>query len=210
MKQGDIVSASDTAIAIIKAEHKSLGTVLHTLQTLLHKIAAGHAVADFGLFAAALYYIDNFPERCHHPKEDEYLFKRMRLRTAEFDAVLDQLQTEHARSAGAVSGLHRALVLYQGGAPGGLQLFSGAVDSYAVDTREHFATEERLLARAQNVLNEEDWALIAWAFAANDDPLFGNNQRLEFNQLYHRIMLLVPKKMKTELHAPRSSLPPPL
>ena len=210
MERGNIVSASDTAIAIIKAEHKSLGTVLHTMQALLSRIAAGHIAADFGLLAAALYYIDDFPERCHHPKEDEYLFKRLRLRTVEFDAVLDRLQTEHVRSGAAVSDLHRALVLYQGGAPEGLRLFISAVDSYFAETREHFATEERLLASAREVLNEEDWALIAWAFAANDDPLFGNNQRLEFSQLYHRIMLLAPRKMKPELRAPRSSLPPPL
>ena len=97
MERGNIVSASDTAIAIIKAEHKSLGTVLHTMQALLSRIAAGHIAADFGLLAAALYYIDDFPECCHHPKEDEYLFKRLRLRTAEFDAVLDRLQTEHVQ-----------------------------------------------------------------------------------------------------------------
>jgi hemerythrin-like domain-containing protein len=150
------VSASDIAIATIKLEHRSLGMVLHTLQGLLTKVAAGHAVADFGLLATALYYIDDFPEYCHHPKEDEYLFKRLRLRTREFDAVLERLQTEHARSAIAVSGLHRALVHYQGGAPEGLRLFQAAVDSYAAEMREHFASEDALMARAPAVLLEED------------------------------------------------------
>jgi hypothetical protein len=82
------VSASEKAIATIRLEHRSLGVVLHTLQSLLGKIAAGHAVADFGLLASALYYIDDFPERCHHPKEDEYLFKRLRLRTSEIHPPL--------------------------------------------------------------------------------------------------------------------------
>jgi hemerythrin-like domain-containing protein len=197
------MSASDIAISTIKQEHRSLGMVLHTLQAMLNKVAAAHAVADFGLFATALYYIDDFPERCHHPKEDEYLFKRLRLRTSEFDAVLDQLQSEHARGAITVAGLHRALVHYQGGAAEGLRLFKAAVDSYAADMREHFRQEDDLMARAAAVLNDEDWELIAWAFTANDDPLFGNNVRQEFSQLYHRITLLVPRKMKTELLAAR-------
>jgi hemerythrin-like domain-containing protein len=193
------MSASDIAITTIKLEHRSLGMVLHTLQSLLSKIAAGHVVADFGLLATALYYIDDFPERCHHPKEDEYLFKRLRLRTSEFDAVLDQLQTEHARSAITVAALHRALVHYQGGAPEGLRLFKVAVDSYADDMRQHFGLEDELMTGAPAVLSEEDWELIAWAFTANDDPLFGNNQRLEFSQLFHRIMVLAPRKIKSEL-----------
>jgi hemerythrin-like domain-containing protein len=197
------MSASDIAVTTIKLEHRSLGMVLHTLQSLLDKIAAGHALADFGLISSVLYYIDDFPERCHHPKEDEYLFKRLRLRTAEFDAVLDQLQTEHARSAVAVAGLHRALVHYQGGAPQGLWLFHAAVDSYCTDMREHFRLEDDLMARAQSVLIEEDWELIAWAFTANDDPLFGSNQRAEFGQLFHRIMMLTPRKIKTEWQVSR-------
>jgi hemerythrin-like domain-containing protein len=193
------VNASDTAIATIRAEHHSLGQVLHTVQVLLSKVAAGHAPVDFGLLSAALYYIDDFPERCHHPKEDEYLFKRLRLRTTEFDAVLDRLQAEHARGAVAVSALHRALVLYQGGAPDGLRLLETAINGYAAGTREHFAAEECLLVRAQSVLTEADWALIAWAFESNDDPLFGSNRRLEFSQLHHRILLLAPRKLKRAL-----------
>ncbi len=204
------MSASDIAITTIKLEHRSLGMVLHTLQSLLSMIAAGHMVADFGLLAAALYYIDDFPERCHHPKEDEYLFKRLRLRTSEFDAVLDQLQTEHARSAITVTGLHRALVHYQGGAPEGLRQFQAAVDSYAVEVREHFRLEDDLMVRAQPVLSEADWELIAWAFTANDDPLFGNNQRAEFGQLFHRIRVLAPQKIKVEFRTGRSLPPRPL
>jgi hemerythrin-like domain-containing protein len=198
------VSASEIAIATINFEHRSLGMVLHTLQAMLQRIAAGHAVADFGLLATALYYIDDFPERCHHPKEDEYLFKRLRLRTGEFDAVLERLQTEHARSAVAVSGLHRALVHYQGGAPEGLRLFQAAVDSYAAEMREHFASEDALLEQARPVLSAEDWELMAWAFTANDDPLFGTNHRLEFTRLYERIVVLAPRKMKTSLRAART------
>jgi hemerythrin-like domain-containing protein len=204
------MSASDIAIATIKLEHRSFGMVLRTLQALLSKIAAGHTVADFGLMATALYYIDDFPERCHHPKEDEFLFKRLRLRSAEFDAVLDRLQAEHVRSAITVAGLHRALVHYQGGAPEGLRLFRAAVDSYADEMREHITQEDALLARAEAVLSEADWELIARAFTANDDPLFGDSQRLAFSLLYHRIMVMAPRRMKRELRAARAEPPRPL
>lgn len=138
------------------------------------------------------------------------MFKRLRLRTSAFDALLDRLQTDHARSAVAVSGLHRALVHYQGGAPEGLRIFQTAVDSYAANMREHIASEDNLLARVSAVLLDEDWELIAWAFTANDDPLFGNNHRVEFAQLYERIVVLAPRKMKTALRAAKTPPPRPL
>lgn len=197
------MSASDIAIATIKLEHRSLGMVLQTLQALLSKIAEGHVPADFSLLSTALYYIDDFPEHCHHPKEEAYLFKYLRLRSNEFDVLLDRLQVEHARSAVAVAGLHRALVHYQGGAPDGLLHFRAAVDRYTTEIREHIRQEDDLLVRAERALNAEDWESIAQAFAANDDPLFGDNHRSEYTQLYQRIVLLAPRKMKAELRAAR-------
>ncbi len=204
------MNASEHAIDTIHQEHRSLGMVLHTLQALLNKVAANHAVADFGLFAAALYYIDCFPERCHHPREEEHLFKAMHLRSAESAAVLDRLQADHGRSALTLSHLHRALVHYQGGAPDGLEHFRAAVDGYAADMREHMACEEALMQHAQTVLTGDDWARIAAAFAANDDPLFGRNQRLAFTRLYQRIMMMAPRKMKSALRAAESLPYPPL
>lgn len=204
------MSASDVAIATIKLEHRSLGTVLHTLLELLKKIVAGHAAPDFALLAVALYYIDDFPERCHHPKEEEYLFKRMRLRSTEFDAVLERLQSDHARSEREVSELHRKLVHYQAGASDGLRQFQEAVNSYATDMLAHFVQEDDLLARARSVLTEDDWALVVQAFAANDDPLFGNNHRLEFTHLYQRILLMAPQKFKSGLRdGQMPPMPPP-
>jgi hemerythrin-like domain-containing protein len=197
------LSTSDIAIATIKFEHRSLDTVLHTLQVVLARIATGHVTVDFGLLAAALYYIDEFPERCHHPKEDGYLFQRVRRRTDEYNAVLDRLQCDHRQGNNAALSLHRALVHYQGGAASGLQVFRDAVDNYAANMREHFAAEDELLLRAPSVLSEDDWLYIAEAFAANDDPLFGANHRQEFSQLYHRIMVLAPRKLQDELRAAR-------
>lgn len=202
------MSASETAIATIRFEHFALGMVLHTTQALLDKIASGHASADFGLLSTALYYIGEFPEVCHHPKEDDYLFRCLRLRTTEFDALLERLQNEHQHSGAALSALHRALVHYQGGAPQGLQHFRAALDSYTADLRQHMACEEELLARAPAVLREEDWTLIARAFAANDDPLIGNNRRTEFSRLYNQLVVLAPRKLKSALRAAR--MPPPL
>lgn len=202
------MSARDTAIVTIKQEHQSLGHVLHTLQDLLARVAADHASADFGLFSAALYYIDDFQERCHHPKEDEYLFKFLRQASSEFDAVIDGLQAVHGRSAYAISQLNRHLVHYQGGAPFGLESLRAGVEAYAEQMYEHMRCEEDLLERSRKVIAEQDWVRIAAAFAENDDPLFGINRREEFVRLYQRIQLLVPHKLKQSLALASRSVRP--
>ncbi len=190
------MSDSNIAIATIKAEHRSLSAVLHTFQEALAKVTAGHASAEFDLYSAMLYYIDDFQERCHHPKEDEYLFKVLSSATSEFDDVISELQAGHVGGVHAMAGLHRRLVHYQGGAANGLAALTAGIDIYTARMLEHMRCEEELLERSVQVINEQGWARIAAAFDSNDDPLFGNNRRDEFTRLFQRIQLLVPRKLK--------------
>ena len=90
----------------------------------IHDVAAQKVKADFELIATILYYIDTFPDRCHHPKEDEFLFKRLRNRTDKANSVLDELQRQHVSGAGLMLGLEQAFVHWQAGAPQGLRPFS--------------------------------------------------------------------------------------
>ena len=193
------MDARDVSVAIIKQEHRALEMVLEVLQRLLGDIAARRSERDFALLAAALYYIDDFPERFHHPKEDNHLFKALRRRTTQFDAVLDELQAEHIRSAQMTAYLQRAFVHYQGGAPDGFELFRGAVDAYAGMLLDHMRKEEELLAQSRECLTEEDWREIAAAFETNDDPLFGDNRREEFRKLYFRIVNMLPSKIRMQV-----------
>lgn len=193
------MSDRDVAIATIKAEHRALGAVLHTLQQLLRRVEAGHGEPEFALFAAALYYIDVFQERCHHPKEDECIFRRLRAATSEFDDLISVLQAQHASSARAVADLYRQLVHYQAGAPGMLATLRAGVDAYAAQMVEHMRCEEALLDHSRDIISPQNWARIAAAFNENDDPLFGNNRREEFARFLQRIQMLVPRKLKQSL-----------
>lgn len=190
------MTAYEIAAATIKQEHHTLGLVVEVLQRLLAEVEKQHAQPDFTLFSAALYYIEDFPERCHHPKEDQFLFDALRRRTAHFNSVLDELQADHIRSGQMVAYMERALVRCQAGAADGVARFKEAVDAYAVMLRQHMAAEERLLDRASSVLTEEEWRRIAAAFDANDDPLSGTNGREEFRKLYVRILNLLPRKIR--------------
>ena len=83
------------ALSIIADEHRSLAAELKGLQAHVAEARAGRVSADFHLAGAMLDYIQAFPERLHHPKEDEYLFRFLRLRSAEAASVLHELEAQH-------------------------------------------------------------------------------------------------------------------
>lgn len=190
------------AIDTIRQEHRSLVQVLELLRHLLRDIAAAHTAPEYHLLSLALYYIDDFPCRLHHPKEDQYLFTAIRRHTGEFDALLDELQADHARDDRAMRELYRLLVLYQAGAPRALDNLRAALDRYNDVLQGHMHKEETLLEAAADYVPDDEWRTIAEAFTADEDPLFGENRRREFSILHHRILNLLPRKMRALVGGP--------
>ena len=187
----------DSALAIIKEEHRTLRSVMHALEQLVREVLTHRIDVDHALIACMLYYIDDFPERCHHPKEDECLFRLLRERTSSADAVLDELQAQHVRSAQMMAYLQRLFVRYLGGAPDGLRHFSDAVESYAAFLEDHMEREEtRVLPLAEKTLQPGDWQAIDAAFRADQDPLRSEQFQQEFRKLKQRISNLLPRRLK--------------
>ncbi|OGA42209.1 MAG: hypothetical protein A3G24_13010 [Betaproteobacteria bacterium RIFCSPLOWO2_12_FULL_62_13] len=187
----------NAAIAIIKDEHQTLSTVVEALQLVVRAMRVGWAQADFALLSAMLYYIDTFARRYHHPKEEDYLFKLLRMRTSAANGVIEELQAEHVQSGQMMASLAKLLVHYQGGSPGGLDEFSSAVDAYAALLSSHLQKEEmQIIPIAIDHLIAADWETISAAFQANLDPLFGDQATREFRRLRQRILNLAPRKIR--------------
>src|SRR5271166_1271540 len=119
------------AIRIIQDEHRSLAAVLHGMLYLVHEIRDRGATPDFEVFGAMVYYLDAFPERFHHRKEDQHLFARLRLRHPDAAPLLDRLETEHSLGAEKIRSLEQALTRYQQGGAAEFSAFLAAVEGYA-------------------------------------------------------------------------------
>ncbi len=193
----------EAAIALIQREHDALGRVLRGLDEITHDIALQRNAPDFDLLAAMLYYIDQFPERFHHPREEETLFARIRNRTTGADQLLNTLQNEHQHGARLTADLALKLMRLQGGGQVELQSFSKAVADYLRFYWAHMQVEEDdLLPIAERVLSPADWAAIEVAFATNDDPIFGRSQDPRYSRVYSRIVNLAPRKVRMTLRSP--------
>jgi len=180
------------AIRILKDEHRSISAVLLGLKQLAQIAQDPHVRPQFQVFRSMLRYIDEYPERLHHPKEDEHLFARVVLRAPHAAALVDDLKAEHVKGVELVRDLERSLLFFEEGWPRGSREFLAAVDAYADFHWNHMRKEEtELLPLAERHLTEEDWRAIGAAFAANRDPLAGAEAR-DFQQLFSRIANLAP------------------
>ena len=114
----------------------------------------------------------------------------------ELDHAIAQLRSEHRTDEQMVRELYRLVVIYQAGAPDALENLRTSLDVYAEMMYEHMRKEETLLEDNRVVLPDEEWRAIASAFRADEDPLFGVQRRREFALLHHRIVNLLPRKMR--------------
>jgi branched-chain amino acid transport system ATP-binding protein len=180
-------------LAIIKEEHRALAAVIHGLSYLVAEIDKGRIQPDFALFKAIIRYITDFPDRLHHPKEELYLFKALRKRSAEAAPVIAQLQADHERQPQELAAVQVALDRYERDGAAAFPVFAHAAQSYAESTFRHMAAEEGILVpMAMKALLDDDWKTIDEAFAANNDPMIGSDAQGEFRTLFTRIMTLAP------------------
>lgn len=167
-------TAMRSALSILDAEHRGFATVLRALTRHLELVRTRPAATNHDLLSTILAYADSFMERFHHPKEDEYLFRALRSRTDEADAVLLELQHEHAAGPAVLRSLRGALARSRGGAPHDLDAFATGLERYIAEQQAHMRTEATVvLPLATRVLEASDWEAIERAFRGHTDPFFG-------------------------------------
>jgi hemerythrin-like domain-containing protein len=183
----------NNALAIIHDEHRSLGAVLHGLRFLVREMLEKGTAPDFKLLWAMIYYMDAFSERLHNPREDAYLFARLRERTHEADEIIATLERQHAESGEHIRKLELALGQLEAGVAGGLEAFAQAAENLTEEAWQHMSLEEKtVIPLAKKHLTTADWIGIAEAFGEHGDPRFGAKPDHEFRDLFTRIVNLAP------------------
>jgi hemerythrin-like domain-containing protein len=178
---------------IIRDEHRSIAAILHGMEYLVQRIRARRKKVDPRVFHAMLYYLDTFSERMHHPKEDQYLFKAMRERSAEAGTFIADLEEDHARGEDALRRLAQCLIRYEEGGEREFPAFEREVENFVRNYRDHMRKEEDVVfPLAERLLSASDWQAIDRAFKENRDPLAGERDTRDFEKLFDRIVNLAP------------------
>jgi hemerythrin-like domain-containing protein len=178
---------------IICQEHMALAAMLRSMLLLLAQQQRDGKPPDFQLLHAMLFYIDEFPERLHHPKESGLLFPLLRLRSDEASAVLDHLDQDHEQGQTHIREVQRDLLAYEVLGETRRLAFEDRLQRYTDFYLAHMRTEELVvLPLAQRVLTAQDWQELDAAFVQNRDPLTGHAPDADYVALFSRIVCLAP------------------
>jgi len=182
-------AAADTAMAIIKDEHRAIAAVNQGLRDKARRARAGEAV-ELDFLAKLVRYLRDFPERLHHPKEDDYLFARLRARTDAFNATLDALSEEHRMNAQLLGCVEASIAACRARADGdSLGALADDIDRLVDAQWQHLNTEEKvILPAAQAHLTDADWVPIAEAFAGHGDLARHSTRDEAWRQMFARLM----------------------
>ena len=188
------------ALRIIKDEHRKLWRIAITVDQVLDDMQAEGKV-DGAFLGSVFDYFEQFVDDCHHPKEDDYLFRLLRQRSPEAAAVLDRLEAEHRDAPANLKGLRNKLALAESGRLPVSDL-AEALRGYLAGLKEHVRIEEKeIFPLAAAALTAADWQEIDAAFLNNADPAFGTQAQAGFRELFHRVASLAPESVGLGAHS---------
>jgi hemerythrin-like domain-containing protein len=181
------------AVRTILDEHEQLSMVIHGMLHFVRLIDKGEQAPGLMVFRAMLYYIREYPEHVHHPKEDQFLFKQLRDRTNELDDTLVELEFQHTQGEMLVRELEHVLTGYESEGSSAFPVFRDLVEKYAAFYFSHMRLEEDVvLPAARRLLTPENWAVVDAAFAGNPDPFAGVKLKHDLEQLFLLIVNIIP------------------
>ena len=181
-------------LRVIREEHSALSAMLRSILLLLAQHRGHGTLPDFGALRAMLFYVDEFPEKRHHPKESTLLFPKLRARSPLARDILDRLDVEHGRGEHYIRELEHTLLAFEMLGEPRRAAFEKAAETYVDFYLTHMGIEEQqILPLAERVLTEQDWAELDRAFAANRDPLTGHEPDTDYRALFTRIVNAVPE-----------------
>jgi len=179
------------SLRVLAAEHLALRAVARIV-AIEAEILRRDGRADIDLLQNIAAYIAEFPNRIHHPKEEDVLFRRMRARAPQrCGAILDRLLAEHVSESASIAVFLAALADFRAGLADAATNLARVAASYAKYLDRHIETENTLaFPLAEEVLHETDWDAIDAAFLSNADPLVSGDESSRFRDLHRHIMAL--------------------
>lgn len=182
------------SLQIIRDEHSSLAAMLRSMLMMLERGPDDNPQKCFDVLRAMLFYIDEFPERLHHPKESNLLFPRVLRASPSLQPVIEQLEHDHISGEKSVRELQHSLLAWELLGESRRAVFTEQCQRYVKFYLEHMRLEETaILPEAERVLTEADWKELDAAFETNCDPLTGKHQPdPAYDRLFTRIVMKAP------------------
>jgi hemerythrin-like domain-containing protein len=129
-------------IKVIQEEHTALAAMLRSMLMMLDRGPGDEPENFFDVMRAMLFYIDEFPERLHHPKESDLLFPRVARHSPHVMTVVEQLERDHMKGETAVRELQHLLLAWELMGEGRRKRFEDELRRYIDFYLDHMRLEE--------------------------------------------------------------------
>lgn len=174
-------------IQILLDEHRNIDKLLLVLEHELEVFDRSEE-PDYEILRAVIEYFQDYPENCHHPKED-VVFEKLKLRDPAAAARIGDAEAEHKIETQRLRRLVEAVEEILAGREFLRQTFHDVVFDFIKHQRQHMDKEERLLfPAAVQRLRPEDWAAIDARLEDRKDPLFNGAVETKFQALQRTIL----------------------
>lgn len=183
------------ALRTLRDEHASLAAMLRSMLSMIER---GPEIDGperfFDVLRAMLFYIAEFPEKLHHPKESDLLFPRVARAAPHTLDAIQRLEKEHMGGEARVRELLHLLLAWEYLGEPRRQVFVDEARAYVAFYLAHMRLEEQVvLSAAEQALDAEDRRALDTAFAHHLDPLSPDGGREPaFDRLFTRIVRLAP------------------
>ena len=176
-------------IEILRWEHRNIEKLLSVLEQELNVFARAER-PDYEVIQAVIEYFQQYPDTCHHPKED-IIYEKFKALAPGRAASINDLQVEHREGA---ERLHRVAQVIDN-VINDQDLLRESVDQIVRDfidsERKHIALEDKIILPAMlDTLTAEDWADIALILAEWYGPPSKADFEEQFSTLRRNILEL--------------------
>lgn len=187
------MAARAPASQVILDQHASIAAVLRSLSMMIDHGPGDEPERFFDVLQAMLFYIDEFPERQHHPTESNLLFPKLLRLAPELIGVIGALESDHMKGENKVRALQHQLLAWEFLGESRRAAFEESARDYVRFYLDHMRREETdLLPAAQKLLSPADWEELDAAFVAEPDPLAPGHRDPSFDRLFTKIVLSAP------------------
>jgi len=163
----------DDIIGGLRREHANIAKLLSALERQLVQFIANEPV-DYDIIQGIADYFVDYPELCHHPKENA-IYHRLLARDADAAGALGDLKDDHDRIGTLSLAFAKTVRNVLGEAVVPRKTFEKAARNFIDLQRKHMEMEERTFFPAVlQALTAEDWAEVKAEIHRRDDPLFGS------------------------------------
>ncbi|MCB1986608.1 MAG: hemerythrin domain-containing protein [Burkholderiales bacterium] len=179
---------------------------LHTDHHHLHKLlnCLSHEIGcydfdskrapDLAIILSALDYVRTYPDKWHHPSED-IIFNRLLKKKVKESKLIKQLQIEHEKIILETKKINE---LFNSVAEDCIvsadELLTGARQYIALQKQHLDKENEFVYPLMDTEFSEKEWHEIENEVKMQDDPLFNNRSKKEYDQLYRYILDLEKEK----------------